>query len=104
MITSTATTQGVHDVTVSPATNNTNVEGSTTAKLSVAASSLSTAKFSGQSYAEQAEEYTGEQITKDLSKLGTVSIKDNAGTTHNLVKDVDYKVEFGKTLMPVSEP
>ena len=47
VITSTATTQGVHDVTVSPATNNTNVEGSTTAKLSVAASSLSTAKFSG---------------------------------------------------------
>ena len=98
VITSTATTQGVHDVTVSPATNNTNVEGSTTAKLSVAASSLSTAKFSGQSYAEQAEEYTGEQITKDLSKLGTVSIKDNAGTTHNLVKDVDYKVEFGKNI------
>lgn len=97
MITSTATTQGVHDVTVSPATNNTNVEGSTTAKLSVAASSLSTAKFSGQSYAEQAEEYTGEQITKDLSKLGTVSITDVNGT-HNLVKDVDYKVEFGKNI------
>ena len=97
VITSTATTQGVHDVTVSPATNNTNVEGSTTAKLSVAASSLSTAKFSGQSYAEQAEEYTGEQITKDLSKLGTVSITDVNGT-HNLVKDVDYKVEFGKNI------
>ena len=101
VITSTATTQGVHDVTVSPATNNTNVEGSTTAKLSIAASSLSTAKFSGQSYAEQAEEYTGEQITKDLSKLGTVSITDFNGTTtgtHNLVKDVDYKVEFGKNI------
>ena len=98
VITSTATTQGVHDVTVSPATNNTNVEGSTTAKLSVAASSLSTAKFSGQSYAEQAEEYTGEQITKDLSKLGTVSITDKDGTTHNLVKGVDYKVEFGKNI------
>ena len=101
VITSTATTQGVHDVTVSPATNNTNVEGSTTAKLSVAASSLSTAKFSGQSYAEQAEEYTGEQITKDLSKLGTVSITDVNGETtgtHNLVKDVDYKVEFGKNI------
>ena len=101
VITSTATTQGVHDVTVSPATNNTNVEGSTTAKLSVAASSLSTAKFSGQSYAEQPEEYTGEQITKDLSKLGTVSITDVTGATtgtHNLVKDVDYKVEFGKNI------
>ena len=101
VITSTATTQGVHDVTVSPATNNTNVEGSTTAKLSVAASSLSTAKFSGQSYAEQAEEYTGEQITKDLSKLGTVSITDVNGATtgtHNLVKDVDYKIEFGKNI------
>ena len=101
VITSTATTQGVHDVTVSPATNNTNVEGSTTAKLSIAASSLSTAKFSGQSYAEQAEEYTGEQITKDLSKLGTVSITDFNGATtgtHNLVKDVDYKVEFGKNI------
>ena len=97
MITSTATTQGVHDVTVSPATNNTNVEGSTTAKLSVAASSLSTAKFSGQSYAVQPEEYTGEQITKDLSKLGTVSITDVNGT-HNLVKGVDYKVEFGKNI------
>ena len=97
VITSTATTQGVHDVTVSPATNNTNVEGSTTAKLSVAASSLSTAKFSGQSYAVQPEEYTGEQITKDLSKLGTVSITDVNGT-HNLVKGVDYKVEFGKNI------
>ena len=96
-ITSTATTQGVHDVTVSPATNNTNVEGSTTAKLSIAASSLSTATFSGQSYAEQAEEYTGEQITKDLNKLGTVSITDTNGT-RNLVKDVDYKIEFGKNI------
>ena len=97
VITSTATTQGVHDVTVSPATNNTNVEGSTTAKLSIAASSLSTATFSGQSYAQQAEEYTGEQITKDVSKLGTVSITDANGT-RNLVKDVDYKIEFGKNI------
>ena len=98
VITSTATTQGVHDVTVSPATNNTNVEGSTTAKLSIAASSLSTAKFSGQAYAEQDEEYTGEQITKDLTKLGTVSIKDKESKNHNLVKDVDYKIEFGKNI------
>ena len=90
VITSTATTQGVHDVTVSPATNNTNVEGSTTAKLSVAASSLSTAKFSGQSYAEQAEEYTGEQITKDLSKLGTVSITDVNGATTGTHNPVSY--------------
>ena len=97
VITSTATTQGVHDVTVSPATNNTNVEGTTTAKLSVAASSLSTAVFSGQAYAGQPEEYTGEQITKDLSKLGNVSYTDATGT-HNLVKDVDYKIEFGKNV------
>ena len=95
VITSTATTQGIHDVTVSPKTNNTNVEGSTTAKLSIAASSLSTATFNGQTYAEQDEEYTGEQITKDLSKLGTVTIKDNNGKEHILVKDVDYKIEFG---------
>ena len=94
-ITSTATTQGIHDVTVSPRTNNTNVEGTTTAKLSVAASSLSTAVFENQGYAEQAEEYTGEQITKDLTKLGKVKITGSDKLEHVLVKDVDYKVEFG---------
>ena len=92
-ITSTATTQGVHDVTVSPATNNINVEGTTTAKLSVAASSLKTAVFENAAYARQPEEYTGSQITKDVAKLGKVTV---GGKT--LVKDEDYKIEFGENV------
>ena len=96
-ITSTASTQGVHDVTVAANINSTDVEGSTTAKLSISASSLSTAKFTGEAYAEQAEEYTGAQITKDLSKLGSVKITDKNGD-RILVKDKDYKVEFGTNI------
>ena len=93
IITSTATTQGIHDVTVSPATNNTNVEGTTTAKLPVAASSLASATFENEDYAKQAEEYTGSQITKDVAKLGKVSVGGKI-----LVKDEDYKIEFGENV------
>ena len=96
-ITSTASTQGVHDVTVAANINSTDVEGSTTAKLSISASSLSTAKFTGDDYSQQAEEYTGAQITKDLSKLGSVKITDQKGD-RILVKDKDYKVEFGTNI------
>ena len=96
-ITSTASTQGIHDVTVAANVNSTDVEGSTTAKLSISASSLSTAKFTGEAYAEQAEEYTGAQITKDLSKLGSVKITDQKGD-RILVKDKDYKIEFGTNI------
>ena len=96
-ITSTASTQGVHDVTVAANINSTDVEGSTTAKLSISASSLSTAKFTGEAYAEQPEAYTGAQITKDLSKLGSVQITDTNGT-RTLVKDKDYKIEFGTNI------
>ena len=93
VIISTATTQGVHDVTVSPATNNTNVEGSTTAKLSIAASSLLNAKFENEGYAKQPEEYTGAQITKDVAKLGKVTVDGKI-----LVKGEDYKIEFGENV------
>ena len=92
-IASTFSKQGVYDVTVSPTTGNKNVEGSTTAKLSIVASSLANANFetdANKAYAVKPEEYTGSQITKDVTKLGNVVVN---GRT--LVKDEDYKIEFG---------
>ena len=69
------------------------MEGTTTAKLSIVASSLASADFetaANKAYSVQPEEYTGSQITKDLTKLGNVVV---GGRT--LVKDEDYKIEFG---------
>ena len=98
VITSTASTQGEHDVTVTPATNNTNVEGSTTAKLYIVASSLETAEFSNMKYAGQDEEYTGERILKDVKKLGNVTvINKETGKRVNLTPE-DYTVEFGANI------
>ena len=95
-IASTFSKQGTYDATVSPATGNTNVEGTTTAKLSIVASSLASADFetaANKAYSVQPEEYTGSQITKDLTKLGNVVV---GGRT--LVKDEDYKIEFGENI------
>ena len=93
---SNATSNGEYEVTVTPKTNNTNVEGSTTAKLYIASSSLDTAEFSNMPYATLPEEYTGERILKDLDKLGTVKITDNQGVRNLLPSD--YTVEFGTNI------
>ena len=92
-IASTFSKQGTYDATVSPATGNKNVEGTTTAKLSIVASTLSSATFENSTYAVKPEEYTGSQVTKDITKLGSVKI----GSTV-LVKDEDYKIEFGENV------
>ena len=86
---------GTYEVKVSPLTEN--VTGTTKATVRVTdASSLSTAEF-GTTYATSAEEYTGEQIVKDVTKLGNVYIKDNNNQRVKLDPS-NYKIEFGKNI------
>ena len=80
---------GTYTVKVSP--NSGNVTGETTATVRVADTSLSGAKFAND-YATAAEEYTGEQIVKDVTKLGDVYIGNKKLDSSN------YKIEFGKNV------
>ena len=88
---------GTYEVRVSPRTDN--VTGETKATVRVTDSSLSTAKF-GTTYATSAEEYTGEQIVKDVTKLGNVYITETTGKVTKEVKldPSNYKIEFGKNI------
>ena len=80
---------------MSPRTDN--VTGKTKATVRVTdASSLSTAEF-GTTYATSAEEYTGEQIVKDVTKLGNVYITDSSNQKVKLDPS-NYKIEFGKNI------
>ena len=86
---------GTYEVSVSPRTDN--VTGKTKATVRVTdASSLSTAEF-GTTYATSAEEYTGEQIVKDVTKLGNVYITDSSNQKVKLDPS-NYKIEFGKNI------
>ena len=86
---------GTYEVSVSPRTDN--VTGKTKATVRVTdASSLSTAEF-GTTYATSAEEYTGEQIVKDVTKLGNVYITDSSKQKVKLDPS-NYKIEFGKNI------
>ena len=86
---------GTYEVSVSPRTDN--VTGKTKATVRVTdASSLSTAEF-GTTYATSAEEYTGEQIVKDVTKLGNVYITDSNKQKVKLDPS-NYKIEFGKNI------
>ena len=80
---------GTYTVKVSP--NSGNVTGETTATVRVADTSLSGATFAND-YATAAEEYTGEQIVKDVTKLGDVYISGKKLDSSN------YKIEFGKNI------
>ena len=86
---------GTYEVSVSPRTDN--VTGKTKATVRVTdASSLSTAEF-GTTYATSAEEYTGEQVVKDVTKLGNVYITDSSNQKVKLDPS-NYKIEFGKNI------
>ena len=80
---------GTYTVKVSP--NSGNVTGETTATVRVADTSLSGATFAND-YATAAEECTGEQIVKDVTKLGDVYISGKKLDSSN------YKIEFGKNV------
>ena len=82
---------GTYEVKVTPSATG-NVTGETKATVRVTDSaSLRGATFKN-AYATAAEEYTGEQIVKDVTKLGEVYI----GNTK--VDSSNYKIEFGKNI------
>ena len=82
---------GTYEVKVTPSDTG-NAAGETKATVRVTDSaSLSGAHFRN-TYATDAEEYTGEQIVKDVTKLGAVYI----GNTK--VDSSNYKIEFGKNV------
>ena len=85
---------GTYEIKVTPLTDN--VTGETKATVRVADTSLSGAHF-GNAYATTAEEYTGEQIVKDITKLGSVYLKDSKGNDVKLDSS-NYKIEFGKNV------
>ena len=87
-----ASSVGSHTVDIKPATNNKNVTGSTTAVVRVSDTSLANAEFENNTYATQAEEYTGERITKDITKLGVLKIN---GT---VISSDNYEVQFGTNI------
>ena len=83
-----AVNYGTYTVTITPAKGNKNVTGQTTAQFSIFSKDISDAKFS-QSIA--AQEYTGSQITPDVSKLKvTLNGKE--------VDPADYSIEYGENV------
>ena len=93
-----AVNYGTYTVTIKPAKDNKNVTGQTTAQFSIFSQDISGATFSA---AIPAQEYTGSQITPDVSKLKVVfETKDKSGkvikTTE--VDPADYSIEYGKNV------
>ena len=83
-----AVNYGTYTVTITPAKGNKNITGQTTAQFSIFSKDISDAKFS-QSIA--AQEYTGSQITPDVSKLKvTLNNKE--------VDPADYSIEYGENV------
>ena len=82
---------GTYEVKVTPSATG-NVTGETKATVRVRDASLSGVKFKN-AYATAAEEYTGEQIVKDVTKLGDVYLPDNSKLDSS-----NYKIEFGKNV------
>ena len=83
-----AVNYGTYTVTITPAKGNKNITGQTTAQFSIFSKDISGATFS-QSIA--AQEYTGSQITPDVSKLKvTLGGKE--------VDPADYSIEYGENV------
>ena len=80
---------GTYTLTLTPKKGNKNVTGTATASFTIASKSLSNAKFKGQTYAEAAEEFTGSQVTKDITKLGVVYLGSEK------LDPADYEIQFG---------
>ena len=87
----TSAINGAGTYTVKAASNSKNVTGETTAIVRVADTSLSGATFAND-YATADEEYTGEQIVKDVTKLGDVYVGGKKLLPEN------YKIEFGTNI------
>lgn len=85
---------GTYTVSITPKTNNKNVVSATTATVTVFSEDISAAEFdtAGQAYAEKAEEYTGSQITKDLTKLTKVMLDGKQ------MDPADYEITFGSNV------
>ncbi|MDC7289109.1 hypothetical protein NXH76_14970 [Blautia schinkii] len=83
---------GEYTVTFAPDVNNTNVTGSTSATLTVFSSDISQAKFGDETYAQADEQYTGEQVVKDIAKLGGVKIGNKT------IAPTDYEITFGENI------
>ena len=82
---------GTYEVKVTPSATG-NVTGETKATVRVRDASLSGVRFKN-AYATAAEEYTGEQIVKDVTKLGDVYLPDGSKLDPS-----NYKIEFGKNV------
>ena len=82
---------GTYEVKVTPSATG-NVTGETKATVRVRDASLSKVTFKN-AYATAAEEYTGEQIVKDVTKLGDVYLPDGSKLDPS-----NYKIEFGKNV------
>ena len=87
----TSAINGAGTYTVKATANSQNVTGETTAIVRVADTSLRGATFKND-YARADEEYTGEQIVKDITKLGDVYIGNKKILPEN------YKIEFGTNI------
>ena len=83
---------GTYTFTIKPRNNNTNVTGQTTAQFSIFSEDISSATFKNNSYATQAVEYTGSQITKDIEKLGNVTLNGK------VLDPADYEIQFGSNV------
>ena len=82
---------GTYEVKVTPSATG-NVTGETKATVRVRDASLSKVTFKN-AYATAAEEYTGEQIVKDVTKLGDLYLPDGSKLDPS-----NYKIEFGKNV------
>ena len=82
---------GTYTLTLTPKKGHKDVTGTATASFTIASKSLSSAAFvgKGQTYAKAAEEFTGSQVTKDITKLGDVYL---GGTK---LDPADYEIQFG---------
>ena len=79
---------GTYTLTIKPAKDNKNVTGQTTAQFSIFSQDISGATFSA---TIPAQEYTGSQITPDVSKLKVM-------LNNKEVDPSDYSIEYGKNV------
>ena len=82
---------GTYTLTLTPKKGHKDVTGTATASFTIASKSLSSAAFvgKGQTYAKAAEEFTGSQVTKDITKLGDVYLGGEK------LDPADYEIQFG---------
>ena len=83
---------GTYTLGVKAAKDNKNVIGETTGSFSIYSKSIENATFENVTYLNEAEEFTGDQVTKDVEKLGRVKLDGKE------VDKADYRIEFGTNM------